>query len=216
MSFDQTISAEQLAYWYLRLNGFLTITNFVVHPDTGRNQETDVDILGVRFPFRAENLQRPMKDEPLFAKVRDKTLIVFAEVKNGRCGLNGPWTNPERQNMIRVLSAVGAFPKAEVSIAADSIYQSGRYESQLYHVTLLCFGNEPNKDIAKSYKAVPQIMWDDVGRFIYRRFEKYKNQKISHQQWGDAGHYLWDTFVASNNEDDYLLHFLPKCVQFSR
>jgi len=33
--FDQTlrIDPEDLAYWYFRLNGFLAIKNFVVHPD---------------------------------------------------------------------------------------------------------------------------------------------------------------------------------------
>ena len=29
-----SVSSEALGYWFLRLNGFLTIPNFVVHPDT--------------------------------------------------------------------------------------------------------------------------------------------------------------------------------------
>jgi hypothetical protein len=53
------IKTEKLVYWYLRLNGFLTIENFVVHPDQSREQRTDVDIIGVRFPFRAELLKKP-------------------------------------------------------------------------------------------------------------------------------------------------------------
>src|SRR2546421_2682459 len=60
------IKSEQLAYWYLRLNGFLSIPNFVVHPDEGRRQRTDVDLLAVRFPYRSENLRRPMRDDSLF------------------------------------------------------------------------------------------------------------------------------------------------------
>ena len=32
------VSSEALGYWFLRLNGFLTIPNFVVHPDTGSQQ----------------------------------------------------------------------------------------------------------------------------------------------------------------------------------
>jgi hypothetical protein len=55
--FMEEISSEKLAYWYLRLNGFLTITNFIVHPDFGRSQRTDVDILGCRFPYRQELLE---------------------------------------------------------------------------------------------------------------------------------------------------------------
>ena len=70
------IQPERLAYWYLRLNGFLTIPNFVVHPDTGSNQETEVDVLGVRFPYRAENLDDPMEDDSYFTTVRDKPFVV--------------------------------------------------------------------------------------------------------------------------------------------
>src|SRR5258707_13497545 len=73
------IRAEQLAYWYLRLNGFLTIPNFIVHPEQGRNQETDVDLLAVRFPYRAE--LRTMEDDEVFTRVREKSFIAFAEVK---------------------------------------------------------------------------------------------------------------------------------------
>ena len=38
------ILTENLAYWYFRLNGFLTIPNFVVHPDFGIEQRTEVDM----------------------------------------------------------------------------------------------------------------------------------------------------------------------------
>jgi hypothetical protein len=70
------ITPEQLAYWYLRLNGFLTIRNFIVHPDAGSDQRTDVDILGVRFPYRAELSPHDMKDDELFTDVNDRPYIV--------------------------------------------------------------------------------------------------------------------------------------------
>jgi hypothetical protein len=40
---------ERLAYWYLRLNGFLPIENFIVHDEGGRAQRTDIDLW--RFAF---------------------------------------------------------------------------------------------------------------------------------------------------------------------
>lgn len=49
-------SPERLAYWYFRLNGFLTTENFIVHPDEGKDQRTDADLLAVRFQHRAENV----------------------------------------------------------------------------------------------------------------------------------------------------------------
>lgn len=53
------MNPEQLAYWYLRHNGFLTTVNLVVYPGQGAEQRTDVDILGVRFSYRAELLAEP-------------------------------------------------------------------------------------------------------------------------------------------------------------
>jgi hypothetical protein len=49
------LNAERLAYWYLRLNGFMTIDNFVLHDKSkkGIAHRTDADIYGVRFPFRS-------------------------------------------------------------------------------------------------------------------------------------------------------------------
>jgi hypothetical protein len=93
------VASEDLAYWYLRLNGFLTIPNFVVHPDIGAEQRTDVDVLGVRFPHRRELLLRPMADDKPFVDVRDRAYLVLAEVKRGQCRRNGPWTDADSENM---------------------------------------------------------------------------------------------------------------------
>jgi hypothetical protein len=44
---------EKLAYWYFRLNGFMTMESFILHDESrkGLPQRTDADIYGVRFPF---------------------------------------------------------------------------------------------------------------------------------------------------------------------
>ena len=61
------LDPEKVAYWYFRLNGFLQIENFVVHPGGRGGQRTDADQLAVRFPHRAEFLfdhpDRPMPDD---------------------------------------------------------------------------------------------------------------------------------------------------------
>ena len=76
---------EKLAYWFLRLNGCTTIENFVIHPDDAGSQRTDVDILGVRFPHRAELLtsEKPMHDHPAFTATPHRIQIVLTEVKGG-------------------------------------------------------------------------------------------------------------------------------------
>jgi hypothetical protein len=201
------ITAEALVYWYLRLNGFLTITNFIVHPDEGRNQETDADILGVRFPYRAENLNRPMKDHEVILGPPGKIHMVIGEVKTGLCNLNGPWTKPERRNMHRVLKAIGILQSREAETAAAKLYDSGRYENQRCRISLLCFGKNHNPQIAEKYSMVPQILWSDLIPFIYERFKSYRNQKVSHLQWDEDGHKLWDAFEQSRDASIFASQF---------
>jgi hypothetical protein len=47
--------SETLSYWYLRLNGFFLLRNFVLHPPyiNGRDYEqvADSDLLAIRFPY---------------------------------------------------------------------------------------------------------------------------------------------------------------------
>ena len=80
-------TAEDLGYWYFRLNGFLAIPNFVVHPDEGVNQRTDVDVIGVRFPHRSEFVGEPLQDHDEITRLdQHKPVLVFAEVKKRRFG----------------------------------------------------------------------------------------------------------------------------------
>lgn len=123
--------------------------------DTGSQQGKDVDVLGVRFPFRRENRQRPMIDSDLFRRHGDKAYVALAEIKTGVCRLNGPWTAPERENMQRVLSALGMLAPHEIDFAVQEIYDKGHFESQLYYVSMVCFGEETGNEITDRYPTVP-------------------------------------------------------------
>jgi hypothetical protein len=128
---------EKVAYWYFRLNGFFQIENFVVHPARRGGQRTDADLLAVRFPHRAERLfdvpnDIMADDERRLALSRDWTDVVIAEVKtNQPCTLNGPWTREDRQNVHRVLAAIGCLPPDHIEQAARDIYPAGVHVSKL-------------------------------------------------------------------------------------
>ena len=199
------IKSEKLAYWYFRLNGFLTIANFVVHPDLGREQRTDVDALGVRFPYRAELLENPMIDDEIFTKVKDKPYIIIAEVKSQTCNLNGPWTRKEAKNMHRVLKAIGAFTNEVIDEVARKLYEEGIYENKSYYLSLFCVGNQINRDLQRRYPNVSQIIWDDILKFIYNRYKKYKEQKSRHPQWDSTGHLLWRSFLKCKDENEFVV-----------
>ena len=197
------ITSEQLAYWYLRLNGFLTIQNFIVHPDEGSEQRTYADIIGVRFPYRAELRPQPMADDDPFIIIKDKPYIIIAEVKKGRCNLNGPWTEPQKENLQRVLRAIGAFGEQEIEIAAQDVYKLGMFSSNSYYLTLACFGKDSNLKINEDFPNVPQILWSTVLEFIYKRFKEYPDQKASHGQWNEAGKNLWNCLCNHNNLKEF-------------
>lgn len=198
------LASEDLAYWYLRLNGFLTIPNFIVHPDTGAEQRTDVDVLGVRFPYRAELLVRPMVDDTPFVDVQDRAYLVLAEVKRGQCCLNGPWTDPDRHNMQRVLRAIGAFRDAEIDAAAASLYNTGTFSNGGCHVSLFCFGERVSLDVRRHYPAVPQKLWPEVLAFIFERFTSYRDQKVSHPQWDQTGTRLFQLADETRTVDRFV------------
>jgi len=141
------IQSEQLGYWFLRLNGFLTTVNFVVHPGVGRNQGTDVDILGVRFPWRAEVIELPMEDHPAFTGVLDRLYFVIAETKTGLCDVNGPWSRPERRNMQQVLAAIGFCASPDLDSVAQALYESGHVSARGYFASLVCLGERRNPRI---------------------------------------------------------------------
>jgi len=196
------IAPEALGYWYLRLNGFLTIPNFVVHPDHGRNQRTDVDVLGVRFPYRRELLLSSVEDHSRLPLPADTPYVVLAEVKASLCSLNGPWTKRHEQNMERVLCAVGIARDEAVERLAERLYDFGIAEEPGFVVSLLCLGAEKNTELETEYPSVPQVTWPEVLRFIHRRFTEYERQKVSHPQWDSDGQNLWNCVFAHRKSAD--------------
>ncbi len=199
----ENIDSESLAYWFFRLNGFFTTVNFVVHPDTGTRQRTDVDILGCRFPFRQELLINPMEDYEIFEKEKEKTFFAIAEIKTRTCNLNGPWTRPKNQNMQRVLRAIGVVPVSQVDHVASCIYEKGYYKNSNTLITLICVGSRQNNDLSRKYPEVLQLTWDIILAFIYDRFIAYSEQKTSHPQWDENGKKLWDIAIACDNKEEY-------------
>jgi len=198
------ILADRLALWFLRLNGFMTIANFIVHPEGPREdgaypQRTDVDVLGVRFPFRTENRLRPMPDHDWFTSEQRRVMVVLSEVTVGGCKVNGPWTNPELQNMEKVLFAGGFRPAVEVDAIAAALYTHGIWEDAKEDsmvIRIVCFGGRHNSAVGRQFPRVPQLIWSQhVLPFVYQRFTDYHLEKRMHNQWeADAR----DLFMAAN------------------
>lgn len=179
---------ERLAYWYFRLNGFMTIEDFAVHPDRGENPRTDVDILAARFKYRSENVETPMEDDPTIINCPAFANIILAEIKTRYCDLNGPWTNRRAGNMQRVLRAVGSVRDDEIESASESLYQEGRWSNDITMVRLFFIGEEMVDDLLIGRDQ--QIEWSSVIDFCIKRFRDYRGPKSSVGQWAEDGRQL--------------------------
>ncbi len=176
---------DRLAYWYFRLNGFLTIENFAVHHEIGANTGTDADVIAVRFRDRHENFLRRMDDDPRIASCQSFANLVIAEIKTNRCELNGPWTDPKRGNMQRVLRAIGCVPAYAIESAANELYEKRPWINENISIRLIAMGNDRNT--SSEYAQVEQITWEEVIEFCMGRFRQYGDQKKQVSQWAPDG-----------------------------
>jgi len=204
----EILGSEDLVIWYLRLNGFFTIKNFVVHPEKGPNQKTDIDALAIRLPHRAEGLTKEdeMIDDSTILSISDdvlRPLILIAEVKKDICKLNDTWKNRENKNMERFLKAIGCTPTEKIEKVADALYSVGIYRED-YTISLICFGKMQDIELKNKKPEITQIVWSDVLGFIYDRFKNYSKRKSSHGQWDDTGHKLWDLCRIFNSRDCFI------------
>ncbi len=189
------LSSEKITYWFFRLNGCLTIENFIIHPDFVYQPDvvqcTDADLLAVRFPYRKEpyHYDDPMEDHELF--LVNKTQLYIVEIKkSGYCRLNGPWTITVRENMERVLSAIGFLPRDLIPEASKQLYETYEFESEKYRIQLIAIAKK------RSDKLPEKIQFTysgDILPFIYCRFDKYIRVKSSHPQWGKN----WRYFISN-------------------
>ena len=197
------MKSEDVAAWYFRLNGFFTIINFVLHPSRRGGQRTDADIVGVRFPYRAEFPDGPGGDDPEFGRVCDKPYFVIAESTTGPCKLNGPWTKREKKNIHAVLSDLGVFKRDLIPCVAENLYEQGVYNGNGCFCSLFCLGESRSAEIGTCYPRVPQRVWDEVLGFIYDRFQMYHSRKADHDHWDDNGKQLWQQWKSNRNSADH-------------
>jgi len=187
-----THSLDSAAEWFLRLNGFFTVLNFVVHPiesAEGTQQRTDADVLGIRFPHRQEIVGgEPLPDHTAF-RDSSRPVFVIAEVKAGRCSLNGPWTRSEDDNVTNVLRSLGCVAPESLKVISDSLYENGRFESAELEARLLCFGARSSSELPTG---TLQFTWPEVFGFVFDRYQTFWRVKRQNQQWPPIGRLLWD------------------------
>jgi len=187
-------NAEALGQWYLRLNGFLTIPNFILHPLQPGSARTEVDVVGVRFPHRRE-FDSEAIDEYYFRQP-NTPYLVLAEVKTSRISRNRAWSNPGVVEAI--LRAVGISPDGEIQSIADSLRMNGVHKGRGLYSTILFIGDVIDGEVQSKYSASPCKSWDELLRFVHHRFRCHRKVKTDVSQWDPVGQAL--KCLAQNHE----------------
>jgi hypothetical protein len=177
--------AEALGQWYLRLNGFLTIPNFILHPSRPGSARTDVDVAGIRFSHRKEFDSGDI-DEPEFR--RSTAYLVLAEVKTSRIAPNRAWSDPGAVEDI--LRAIGISAETDIPSIADSLRMKGIHEAQVLYSAILFIGDDIDAEVESKYCASPRRSWGQVLGFVYDRFRRYDRLKTQVDQWDEVGQTL--------------------------
>ena len=197
---------EELAHWYLRFNGFFTISNFVVHPTRRGSQLTDGDIAGVRFPNRAEFPEGPGADDAIFKAIGTMPYFVLTEVKRTLCELNPSWRTPPHTPVVSLLQDLGPFTEPE-KVAAELI-ASGCHKTGDIYASLLFIGETFGSALPVN---APKRSWKEIIEFIHDRFREFRRIKADHAQWDGLGHELWRYFETTGNKDAFVAAVRSAC-----
>ena len=199
---------EELAHWYLRFNGFFTISNFVVHPTRRGSQLTDGDIVGVRFPNRAEFPNGPGADDGVFGAVGTQPYFVLTEVKRTLCELNPSWRTPPHSPVASLLRDLGPFPESEVQNVATELIAWGSHEAGGIYASLLFIGETFDSTLPVN---APKRTWANIIEFIHDRFSEFRRIKADHEQWDTLGHQLWQHFETAEKKDTFVRAVRSAC-----
>jgi len=194
---------EELVYWYLRLNGFFIISNFVLHTKDKR-MRGDADLLAIRLPKTKEYIwveinkhevpREVLPDGELFNYIDENKIVgIIAEVKAGFDKSSGDlniFSNKER--FTKALQRLGMY---EDGIENESWHI--RDIDNKYQVIKILFKNNNERVELKDGEYLI-ISLQHAENFIYKRLEEYSVEKTG----------SWVFFPSD------LLQYLIWCIKF--
>jgi hypothetical protein len=163
---------EELAYWYLRFNGFFPLTNFVLHTNATYSDPSDCDILAIRHPFVYEDVGGQEDDwDPKLRNFLDFNCIVgvICEVKTS--SVRRPF--PDR-NIEAGIDRFGFF--ADSSNAKKALLNREEYSEDNYQIVKLLIANQNRISNTRRCFLIPL---PHARNFIKGHIRKYLQDKYA-------------------------------------
>jgi len=207
-------SAELLAKWYLRFNGYFIVDNFIVHAGddikkiskTIVGNHTETDILAIRHKFSKEitGALQIQNDPKIICGDDPKIDFIIAEVKTGNQDKPNKLWVEKRIPVIEYILRFAGFIESEKELSqiARVVADSGLYNSSDSNFSIrlvLISEKSPNKN----WHHLTNILFDDIVEFLVEvRGQCWVNENIGtasiHYQWD---HLIVNIFSIANNQD---------------
>ena len=172
---------ETLTYWYLRLNGFFPLTNFVLHRTNTIRHSADADLLAVRFKHVYEKVGgQPTDWDDWFSrndlKFSNYITGIIVEVKTGR---PSPVSIKRSFSSLRMKSAISRFgfyrEKTTVQDVVKRLENHASIVTKRHQIAKLLVTTELLN--LESFPPCLHITLPEIEQFITQRMDNYATQK---------------------------------------
>jgi len=174
---------EVLTYWYLRLNGFFPITNFVlhdVHQGENRKYSGDCDILAVRFPFVSEKIRGKYLDwdQDFFRDLgltSDRAIGLIVQVKTGQFDQMDLLKSFSKETLAYAIKRIGLVAESEVPSLVAELNDCAKLSKDDFLLAKLVVIGRPLNDGNER----PYIIKDihEIDEFIRDRIKEHESTK---------------------------------------
>lgn len=174
---------EVLTYWYLRLNGFFPITNFVlhdVHQRENRKYSGDCDILAVRFPFVSEKIRGKYLDwdQDFFrdlGSTSDRAIGLIVQVKTGQFDQTDLLKSFSKETLAYAIKRIGLVAESEVPSLVAELNDCAKLSKDDFLLAKLAVIGRPLNDSNERPFIIKDI--HEIDEFIRDRIKEHELTK---------------------------------------
>lgn len=166
--------AEELVFWYLRLNGFFPISNFVIHRSQHVKHSSDIDVVAVRLPFVYEEIggKEDDWDKSLFSLFKPKIPIgLMCQVKSGNFNLNSIFSEDAIKYAVGRFGFTPNHNELDDSVLKNSL----TVVNKNFQIGKVFFSNNTKQQHTDRFF---HVALPNIRRFIKSRIEKYPKEKF--------------------------------------